>query len=121
MTRANELDTLHAVVVERANGLFEAQLIELDLAVSADSEQGLIEELEYAIELEYRIAKDHNKTPFANLFMAPDRFHEGREPADFDDWGVIKLPAEVAEALAVALHTPSSIGEFKLKELKKAA
>lgn len=99
---------LHAIVAE-FDGLIEAQLLELDIAVQAKSEEALLDELAHAITMEYRIAKHHGKTPFVHLAQAPSEFVRMGESTKDSDWhcmGELKLDDAVIEALAVALKVP---------------
>lgn len=106
------IEPLLRAVIRQIDGRVEAQLLELDIAVCAESEVEAIKQISYQLSLQYRIARERNQTPFAALV--------GRTPAHFADWwgGAVEadrtkehsidLPDEVLDALAIALHRSKS-------------
>tara|TARA_Y100000310_G_scaffold337911_1_gene426184 strand:- start:1161 stop:1559 length:399 start_codon:yes stop_codon:yes gene_type:complete len=91
-------NTLHAVVVCRPNGLWEAILLDVGVAVAGDNKEELLKELAYALDLERLIAEDHKKEPFVDQIGIHD-FDE----ADFDMWSGIPVDNKTITALAKAL------------------
>jgi hypothetical protein len=90
------------------DGLIEAQLIDLDIAVSAESIDAVVKKIEYALQLEYQIACENESTPFCNLVhRVPASFASGWGEAKQTETREITLPEEVMFALAIALHTPN--------------
>lgn len=87
---------------------FEAQLLELDIAVAAESKEAVFREIEYALVLEYQIARERVQTPFARLVCSktPHSFHSLWAGADSYTPRSLNIPDEVWDALAIALHTP---------------
>lgn len=109
--RANSLegsamDQLRAIV-RQADAWCEAQLLELDIAVAADSVEKLLQEIEYTLVLEYQIARERGQTPFAGIAH--------KTPKEYRLWWEagtstaveheLHVPAEVIDALAIALHS----------------
>jgi hypothetical protein len=108
-TGRRAMNTLRAVIISSGNeSFFEAQLLELDIAVSASSEEALFSEIEHALIMEYHLATHHGTVPFASFVnRVPPKFEEMWRSAGDDPIGVrgLDIPDEVAEALANALHT----------------
>ena len=95
-------------LVRQTNGIYEAELVELDLCVSSTSEDGLFGAIEYALCLTYQIARERGETPFARItgmaspkVAAQWNWISQSQPAKTRP---ISLPEEVADALAIALH-----------------
>lgn len=123
MTRATGSVGLRAIA-RNVGGLIEAQLLELDIAVSASNVDDLVREIEHAIIAEYMIAREHGFTPFAAIaHRTPEHFKawwpvaaaEGDRSLTTRD---LNLPDEVMDALAIALHTPGRpsviVGQYAL-------
>lgn len=118
------MDQLRAIVRRSEERWFEAQLLELDIAVSADSFEGIIRELQHAIIVEYQVAKELGHTPFANVVV-------DEPPAELARWWMagskgnsreVALPAVVFDALKIALHAPKQpVFVVQQLEYKKAA
>lgn len=119
------MKSLRAIV--RKSGeeqFFEAQLLELDIAVASTTLEGLYKELECAIVMEYHIAKDLNQTPFAqSVRTTPHKFAAWWESVETDakHTRVMSLPNEVYDALAIALHSPNLRPPLTIQEYAKAA
>ncbi len=95
--------TLRALVASMGGG-YEARLLDLDIAVRADSEEQILREIEHALVVTYEIARDLGETPFVSVLRhspRDERWHEKGARV-----GSIELPQEVAEALAAVLHRP---------------
>jgi hypothetical protein len=105
------MNPLRAIVRSSQDGtFFEAQLLELNLAVSALSMDGVVSEIEHALVMEYFAAKHFGKVPFASLVReAPHSLQMWWMAEQESPGGLRKLcaPEEVLNALAEALHTPS--------------
>lgn len=99
---------LSAIVSQCEHGL-EAQLLEIDIAVRADTMEGLLSELAYVITVEYRIAKERGKTPFGRIEEAPQEYWDMwkllEASGDISQTSTLNLSDDVREALAIALHT----------------
>lgn len=109
-------------LIRRSGDLFEARLLELDIAVCADSEDGIMREIEYAISLEYQVARDLGLTPFANLVR--------RDSSLADLWSqaqgsakesAISLHPQVLDALLIAIHAPARQPKVEFREYAVAA
>lgn len=102
------MNQLRAIVQASSNKDFwQAQLLELDVAVSASSFDEIVREIEYALILEYRIARERNQTPFANLVRGlPFDLHSAFDNGPNRQTRELDLPDEVMDALSIALHTP---------------
>ena len=110
------MQQIRAIFHKSDDGTFQAQLLEIDIAGTAPSEKEMIREIEYAIELEYQIARDRNHTPFASLFNPPDDLDAKWQKATVRKQHALNLPDKVIDALAIALRSldrPTSI-EYKL-------
>src|SRR5436853_50612 len=107
---------LRAIVAERDGG-FEAQLLEIDLAARGKSRDEMLAALGHAIHASYEISKEMGETPFININSAPIQFYTtwkvGKSPKQI---GIIHLPTEVAEALAIALRVERPISEIPVFE-----
>lgn len=113
------------VVIEENDGFLDAQMIELDIAVRAKSDKELLEEIEYAILMEYRMAKKYGRVPFVNLVGAvPERYRKQAErasPESFEKLGDLMLDSDVMEALAIVLHAPKPVFVIRDLHLRHAA
>jgi hypothetical protein len=111
---------LRVMVRDNGDGTLEGQMIDLDIAARATSEDELVREFEYAILMEYRIAREFGRTPFLNLITSElPVFAASWRDEDASEMGRVNLPPEVMDALAMVLHTP--ISQFEFCETKMAA
>jgi len=104
------------VLIHRASeDWFEAQLLDLDIAVASATEDGLFRELEHALELEYRIARRRGETPFASIAGATPPHFEAywNTAADAipDEAGqrALNVSPDAQDALAIALHSKGGL------------
>ena len=65
---------LRVIINEQNDGVIEAQLLEFDIATSAQTLNGLVEAISYAICAEYQIAVENDVVPFLNIGKAPQRW-----------------------------------------------
>lgn len=94
-------NAIHAIVREE-DGLLAARVVELNIAVCADSEPHLLEEIAHAIQSHYGWAIQEGLTPFADIYRQPS--DTSAAGIGHRELGEIKLPKEVAMALAIAIH-----------------
>ena len=103
------MNTLRAVIIPSCGeSFFEAQLLELDIAVSATSVDELFLEIEHALIMEFHLANQYGTVPFSSfLNPVPEKFEKMWASVGDDPIGVrgLNIPSEVAEALARALRT----------------
>jgi len=103
------MNTLRAVIIpSRSGSFFEAQLLELDIAVSAMSVDELFSEIEHALIMEFHLANKYGNVPFsAFLNRVPAEFEKMWASVGDDPIGVrdLNIPDDVAKALASALRT----------------
>lgn len=106
------MNMLRATVKQDARGW---QLRLLDLAISADgqTEDAMLRDLEHALTAEYLLAKKFGQVPFAKLRSASESNKDQAWKRDGKSFRQLNLPAEVKEALALALGDPSP-REFKV-------
>lgn len=114
-------------IVRHADGgreWLEAQLLELDIAVSASTYGQLVKEIEHALVMEYQIAIENNRTPFAAIV--------NKTPSAYTSWWAecetsgtknrsLNLPREVSLALAMILHSLEQTPTFAIQEFRLAA
>jgi hypothetical protein len=99
-----EQDQLHAVIAQR-DGLIEAQIVEMDVAVGGKTVRDILLEIEHALESEYVLAHRFNRTPFVHLIgRTPAQFAETFADAKTHVMGAIELSERAAETLAAALR-----------------
>lgn len=91
------------------NGGFQAQLLELDIAVQGKTFEDILVEFAHAITVHYEIALDLKEAPFASLEPAPMQFQAKWREGLSTQSGHIALEAEVAMALATALRIRNPI------------
>lgn len=107
------MNLLRAIVRSGTDGKwFEAQLLELDIAVTAASMDDVFAEIEHAIVMEYHVSRQVGRTPFAAIAKgAPHTFKTLWIDIAETDPAIktreLRLPDEVLEALAIALHSPN--------------
>ena len=109
--------TLHLVVTDADNGLLFARVVELKIVVTGSDLTELVDEVTRAIRCHYEFAQSRGLTPFATLFHE-DADLRGLVPAG--DINAIELPAEVAMALATALHVPKPT-KLHIQKVRSAA
>jgi hypothetical protein len=114
--------SLRALLSEGADGSIQAQLLELDIAVRADSLDGVLREFEHAIIVLYQAARKDGATPFATTREAPARFRRKWESlngngAAAPTEGRINLPPEIADALAIRLRADRAALEIPVFRL----
>lgn len=114
------MNTLRALI-RRPNGegLWEAKLLELDIAVTAKTEEALLSEIAYALTAEYKLAVEKGLAPFnAILNCVPTAYHDNYAAAGIPGIRPLPLPVEVLQALAIATHKarvqPFGIEPFQL-------
>ncbi len=111
------MNTLRAVIIpSKDESLFEAQLLELNIAVSAQSVDDLFAEIEHALIMEYHLANRYGTVPFESFVgRASLKFEKlWRSVSDDSVAGrELDIPEEVAEALAKALHTGNKQVEIR--------
>lgn len=107
--------TLRLMVNTNTPGLLEAQLLELDIVVAAKDQDGLIRELQHAIEAHYHIARAQRRTPFIQLIdTVPQHLRDSWDDANAQSIGSLFLDEEIADALASVLRAPTPI--FTIRE-----
>jgi len=115
------MNTLRAVIMSSGDdSFFEAQLLELDIAVSASSVDDLFAEIEHALILEYHLANRYGTVPFSSFVnRVPPKYEEMWGSVADDPIGVrsLNIPDEVAEALANVLHTGNERVEIRAHRL----
>jgi hypothetical protein len=106
-------------IVASTDGGFEAQLLELDIAVQSSTVDGLLKELGHALTVSFDVSTELGETPFANLGCAPwnfqRRWHE--DGGGIKDEHEIEVPEEVAKALAAILRTPKPVHTIILENI----
>lgn len=107
-------------IVRQVGDSYEAQLLELDIAVAAKSEGGLLREIENALILDYQIARERGQTPFAGLVHKTPNGYLVWWEEDGAKEHQLHLPEDVVDALAIALHTPGK-PVFALQRYAQAA
>lgn len=115
------MNTLRAVIIPSSDEtFFEAQLLELDIAVSAPSVEELFSEIEHALIMEYHLANQYGNVPFASFVnRVPQKYEKMWGSVGDDPVGVrgLNIPDEVAEALASALHSSNRRVEVRAHRL----
>jgi len=115
------MNTLRAVIMSSGNdSFFEAQLLELDIAVSASSVDDLFAEIEHALILEYHLANRYGNIPFSSFAnRVPPKYEQMWASVADDPIGVrsLNIPDEVAAALANVLHTGNNRVEIRAHRL----
>lgn len=118
------MNTLRAVIIPSSDeSFFEAQLLELDIAVSAASVDELFSEIEHALIMEFHLANRYGTVPFSSFVnRVPPRYEEMWASVGDDPIGVrgLNIPDEVAEALASALRTGNTHVEVRAHRLAAA-
>lgn len=101
-------------------GVWEAQLLELDIAVAAPTQDALFDEIAYALTAEYTLAVERGQTPFINIVKCtPQAFHDGFAMAGTPKLRQIALSDEVIRALSIALREPK-LQQFSVQPLPLA-
>jgi hypothetical protein len=98
--------------IRAAQDWWEVRLLDLDIVADGATEAEMIQQLEHALVSEYHLALKAGRTPFLNVLLAVPTGAQGAR-AGADALRVLKLPQEVAIALAGALRAPQ-IGDFAL-------
>ncbi len=102
------MNTLRAVIDSSDDeSFFEAQLLELDIAVSARSMEQLIAEVEHALIMEFHLANLYRIPPFSSVIQPVPKHLENRwsssDGGRTTSWD-LHIPDVVAESLASALQ-----------------
>lgn len=115
------MNTLRAVIIPSSNeNFFQAQLLELDIAVSASSVDELFAEIEHVLMLEYHLANRYGTVPFSSFVnRVPPTFEEMWKSVGDDSMGVrtLDIPDEVVEALANVRRTGNKHVEIRAHRL----
>lgn len=115
------MNTLRAVIFSsKDESFFEAQLLELNIAVSATSVESLFSEIEHALIMEYHLANRYGNVPFASFVgRVPPKYEAMWRSVDDDSvpGRELVIPEEVSEALATALHTGNRHVEIRAHRL----
>lgn len=105
------MNPLRAIVRHTANGWWEGQLLDLDISADGPSEMEMVRELEHSIIAKYHLARKAGRTPFLDILLAVPTNVDRSWEADAQRPGAeLKLPPEVAIALAAILHAPQTDG-----------
>lgn len=101
---------LRAIVQSASENVLEARLLGVQIAVTSDSMDGIVEELEWAIAAEYQIAKELGYTPFVNCVDRISSKSDESEWRSLDgpntETRTLNLPECVWDALAAAMGSP---------------
>jgi len=115
------MNTLRAIIIPSGGeSFYQAQLLELDIAVSAMSVDELFAEIEHSLILEYHLANRHGTVPFASFVnCVPPKFEELWKSVGADSTGVrsLDIPDKVADALSNVLHTGNKQIEIRSHRL----
>lgn len=88
-------------------GVWEAQLLELDIVVDAPTLDALFDEIAYVLTAEYTLAVEYGQTPFINIVKCPPQaLPDGFAMAGNPKLRQIALSDEVILALSLALLKP---------------
>lgn len=114
----NESCQLRAIIAPMGADRLQAQVLELDIAVSGANVDELIAEIQHAIIVSYDVAMECKEAPFALISEAPASVKDKWTPGTQSESKGFHLPDNVAMALATALRKRKPI---KTIEFERAA
>ena len=107
-----------SAIISQENGIWAAQLLELDIAVQSEKHEALLGLLEYMITAEYRLACHFNRIPFSEITSVPMTIKRQWNEEASDSLGALKLDIDVTRALAIQLEWEMPDSQHSLIDIR---